>query len=59
MDLITKAVAAAIAQGAPTAASNTAPDSLADAYRRLKAAIGQLDGGADVLAAIEIGRAHV
>ena len=52
MDLITKAVAAAIAQGAPAAASNTAPDSLADAYRRLKAAIGQLDGGADVLAAI-------
>ena len=52
MDLITKAVAAAIAQGAPAAASNTAPDSLADAYRRLKAAIGQLAGGADVLAAI-------
>ena len=52
MDLITKAVAAAIDQGAPAAASNTAPDSLADAYRRLKAAIGQLDGGADVLAAI-------
>lgn len=52
MDLITKAVAAAIAHGAPAAASNTAPDSLADAYRRLKAAIGQLAGGADVLAAI-------
>lgn len=44
MDLITTAVAAALAHGAP--------DSPADAYRRLKVAIGQLAAGADVLAAI-------
>lgn len=48
MDLITKAVAAAIAHGAPHAS----PDSITEPYRRLKAAIGQLAGAADVLAAI-------
>ena len=44
MDLITSAVAAAIAQGAPEA--------VALPYQRLKAAIGRLTGASDVLAAI-------
>jgi len=48
MDLITSAVAAAIAHGAPHAS----PDSITEPYRRLKAAIGRLAGAADVLAAI-------
>lgn len=48
MDLITSAVAAAIDHGAPDARL----DSINEPYRRLKAAIGQLAGGADVLAAI-------
>ena len=48
MDLITKAVAAAIALGVPDAG----PDAVTEPYRRLKAAIGQLAGGADVLGAI-------
>lgn len=48
MDLITSAVAAAIAQGAPGAA----PEAVALPYLRLKAAIGRLAGASDVLAAI-------
>ena len=48
MDLITSAVAAAIAHGA----HHASPDSITEPYRRLKAAIGQLAGAADVLAAI-------
>ena len=48
MDLITSAVAAAIAQGAPGAA----PEAVALPYQRLKAAIGRLAGASDVLAAI-------
>ena len=48
MDLITSAVAAAIAQGAPGAAS----EAVALPYQRLKAAIGRLAGASDVLAAI-------
>ena len=48
MDLITSAVAAAIAQGAPGAA----PEAVALPYQRLKTAIGRLAGASDVLAAI-------
>lgn len=48
MDLITSAVVAAIAHGAPGAA----PEAVALPYQRLKAAIGLLAGASDVLAAI-------
>ena len=48
MDLITSAVAAAIAPGAPGAA----PEAVALPYQRLKTAIGRLAGASDVLAAI-------
>lgn len=48
MDLITSAVAAAIAHGAP----DTVPDNVASLYQRLKSAIAQLAGGSEVLAAI-------
>ena len=48
MDLITSAVAAAIAYGAPDAA----PEAVCLSYQRLKAAIGRLAGATDVLAAI-------
>ena len=48
MDLITSAVAAALANGA----HDDAPDQLTQLYQRLKAAIGRLAGATDVLAAI-------
>lgn len=48
MDLITSAVAAALANGV----SDTGHDSVAEPYRCLTAALARLDGAADVLAAI-------
>ncbi|OBV37736.1 alpha/beta fold hydrolase [Janthinobacterium psychrotolerans] len=47
MDLITSAISAAIAHGAPAASEN-----IERLYQRLKAAIGRLAGAAEVLAAI-------